>query len=51
LLSFKGVSEESINELVRKYKTLDSISSASLHDLETQITKREAIKVFNYFSS
>ena len=51
LLSIKGVSEESINELVRKYKTLDSISSASLHDLETQITKREAIKVFNYFSS
>ena len=51
LLSIKGVSEESINQLIVKYKTLDGISSASINDLENQITKREAEKVFNYFSS
>ena len=51
LLSIKGVSEESINQLIIKYKTLDNISSASLNDLEVHITKREAKKVFNYFSS
>ena len=51
LLSIKGVSEESINQLIVKYKTLDDISSASINDLENQITKREAEKVFNYFSS
>ena len=51
LLSIKGVSEESINQLIIKYKTLDNISSASLNDLEVHITKREAEKVFNYFSS
>jgi excinuclease UvrABC nuclease subunit len=51
LLSIKGVSEESINQLIIKYKTLENISSASLNDLENQLTKREAEKVFNYFSS
>ena len=51
LLSIKGVSDESINQLIIKYKTLDNISSASLNDLEHQLTKREAEKVFNYFSS
>ncbi len=51
LLSIKGVSDESINQLIIKYKTLDNISSASLNDLENQLTKREAEKVFNYFSS
>jgi excinuclease ABC subunit C len=51
LLSIKGVSEESINQLIIKYKTLENISSAPLNDLEKQLTKREAEKVFNYFSS
>ena len=51
LLSIKGISDESINQLIIKYKTLDNISSASLNDLENQLTKREAEKVFNYFSS
>jgi len=51
LLSIKGVSEESINQLIITYKTLDNISSASLNDLENQLTKGEAEKVFNYFSS
>ena len=49
-LTIKGVNNNSLDKLFKKYKSLSEISNVSLDDLLEILNEKEAQKVFKYFN-
>ena len=51
VLSIKGVTQSSIENLFNTYKTLNKISKLSINKLSEIVSEQEAEKIYNYFNN
>ena len=51
VLSIKGVSQSSIENLFNTHKTLNKISKLSINKLSEIVSEQEAEKIYNYFNN
>jgi excinuclease ABC subunit C len=51
LENIKGISKQTADQLLKKYKSVNNIKNISLHDLSETIGKNRATLIWNYFNT